>query len=98
MGRLLALGFTVENLLGVDFDEETFREDLENADIILHGYTLNDVNYVPETAAAAHPPRRATVTGKVELDITINGKRQTVTRDFRHFLKQSWSCTQASFS
>jgi hypothetical protein len=95
MGRLLAFGFTVENFLGLDFDEETFREDLENADIILHGYTLNDVNYAPESE---RPLRRAVVTGKVELDVTINGKRQTVTRDFRHLLKQSWVCTQAGFS
>ena len=90
IGRLLARGFTVGDLLGNNFDEDTFREDLENADIILHGYTLDEVNYMSETSQ----PATVVLTGKVELDITINGKRQTVARNFKHRLKRSWQSTE----
>lgn len=94
-GRLLAFDFTLDNLLGENFTEEDFREDLENSDLIFHSYTLLEVNYQSNLASLASSVE---VTGKVEFDITINGDRQTVTRDFTHTIKPSWQSTGIVFT
>lgn len=94
-GRLLAFGFKVENLFGGSFSEDTLREDLENSDIILHGYSLLNVIYTP---GGDTKPETATASGSVELDITVNGRRQTVTSDFTHSIKRCWCSTEAAFS
>jgi hypothetical protein len=94
LGRLMAFGFTMDNLNGGNFTEDNLREDLENHDIILHGYTLIEVNYTPEQT----DPQTVTVSGKVEFDITMNGQRQTITPAFSHTIKQSWQSTFTAFS
>jgi hypothetical protein len=91
LGRLLAFGFSLDNLLGENFTEDTFREDLENADIIFHGYTLIDVIYTPQQDFVE-------VVGKVELDVTFNSRRQTFVTDFTHNIKQGWLSAETFFS
>lgn len=94
-GRLVGFGFSMNNLIGENFTEDNFREDLENGDIIFHGYTLIEVNYQTEVARLTST---IGVSGKVELDVTINEQRQTITNDFAFTIRQGWMATEVSFS
>lgn len=108
LGRLITYDYAMNNLAldneaGENFTEDLFREDLENSDIIFHSYTLLEVNYDSGETTGARSARSATtttvqVTGKVELDVTINETRQTITRDFSHTIKQCWQATETVFS
>lgn len=95
-GRMIAYGYTLEDLVaqGDDFGENDLRSGLEKDTIILHGYTLISVDYAPDQ----FDPNKAIASGKVELDITLNGQRQTLERDFVHQLKRTWHATGSVFS
>jgi hypothetical protein len=96
-GRLLAYDFTCDNLVANEnFTEDIFREDLENSDIIFHSYTLIEVNY--QSQVSRSNDSSVEVTGKVELDFTINQDRQTVNKDFSLTIKPSWCSTGVVFS
>lgn len=95
-GRTVAFGYTLEDFIsaGTNFNEANLRSGLEKDTIVLHGYTLISVDYAPDQ----YDPDKATATGKVELDITLNGQRQTVEREFVHDIKRTWHATKTVFS
>jgi len=104
-GRLVAFEFACDSLVGTEtLAEDIFREDLENSDTIFHSYTLTEVNYAPSAARTSTTSDLEVteayieVTGKVELDLTINEERQTVTKDFAFTIKQVWQATGVVFS
>ncbi|HEX8247190.1 MAG TPA: hypothetical protein VF599_03315 [Pyrinomonadaceae bacterium] len=94
-GRLVAFGFTLNNLGGENFTEDNFREDLENADIVFHSYTLVEVNYQQQLTEQSAP---VTVTGKVEFDMTIDGDRRTSAYDFSFQINRGWLASGITFS
>ena len=85
-GRLITYGFALNNLGSENFNEDNFREDLENNDIIFHSYTLQEVSYAP----TAEDSTVVAVTGKVELDITMNESRTTNVYDFSFQISPGW--------
>lgn len=92
-GRLITFEFTLDNLVGANFNENNFRQSLENNDIIFHSYTLQQVNYTP-----AEDLISVAVAGTVEFDITINQQRSTTTADFSFQIKPGWLATEGTFS
>ncbi|HLM02343.1 MAG TPA: hypothetical protein VK400_14925 [Pyrinomonadaceae bacterium] len=94
-GRLITFEFQLDNLRGENFNEDTFREDLENGDIVFHSYTLLDVNYEPLAAEDSAP---VAVNGKVELDLTMNGVRSTTVSEFAFQIRRGWLTSTAEFS
>jgi hypothetical protein len=96
-GRLISYDFSCDNLVETgSLAEDPLREDLENSDTIFHGYTLLEVNYQQELARLN--TSAVQVTGKVELDLTINEERQTITKDFSFSIKQCWQSTGVVFT
>ena len=94
-GRLITFGFSLDNLIGENLTEDNFREDLENGDIVIHNYTLVEVNYQQQSVAES---TAVDVTGKVELDITINGTRTTRSSDFSFQINRGWLASEVTFS
>lgn len=87
-GRLITFDFALSNLFGESFGEDTFREDLENGDIVIHSYSLAEVSYQPAEGSSI-----VNVTGKVELDMTMNAERRTANHDFSFQIKPGWLAT-----
>jgi hypothetical protein len=94
-GRLITFGFSLDNLSGENLTEDDFREDLENGDIVIHNYTLVEVNYQQQSVAES---TAVDVTGKVELDITINETRTTRVSDFSFQINRGWLASAVTFS
>jgi hypothetical protein len=95
-GRLVAYGYTLEDFLstGNNFGEGDVHNSIENGSLIIHDYTLLEIDYEPDGS----DPERATATGKVELDVTLNGQRNTIQRDFQFKLKRTWHAAEMTFS
>ncbi|HEX8735128.1 MAG TPA: hypothetical protein VF721_07405 [Pyrinomonadaceae bacterium] len=92
-GRLISFSFALNNLGGDNFTEDNFREDLENADIIIHSYELEEVSYQPVTNSTA-----VAVTGKVVLDMTKNESRSTDSYDFSFQISPGWLASSVTLS
>lgn len=92
-GRLITFDFALSNLFGEAFNEENFREDLENGDIVFHSYTLLEVRYAPTEGSST-----VDVTGKVEFDFTMNEERRVVSHDFSFQIKPGWLATGVTFT
>jgi hypothetical protein len=92
-GRLVAFGFRFDNLLGENLTEDNLREDLENGDIVLHSYTLTEVSYEPQEGSST-----VSVTGKVEIDITMNEERRTIDHGFSFQINRGWLASTVTFS
>ena len=101
-GRLITFNFSCDNLVDTEnLTEDPLREDLENSDTIFHSYTLIEVDYQPSqngAKAASLMAEPVQVTGKVELDLTINGDRQTINKDFSFTIKPCWQANGVVFS
>ena len=95
-GRMITYNYSLEDIVpgSGNFSEISLRSGLQNGDIDLHGYTLLNVQYTVDPTDAT----KAVATGQVELDITINGNSQTITRNFTHQLKQTWHAIETTFS
>lgn len=94
-GRLITYDFTLDNLDGEIFNEDTFREDLENREIVFHSYTLAEVRYEPQATEDSAP---VVVNGKVELDFTMNGNRKTTVSNFTFRINRGWLASSVTFS
>lgn len=94
-GRLITYDFTLDNLDGETFNEDTFREDLKNEEIVFHSYTLAEVRYEPQAMEDSAP---VVVNGKVELDFTMNGNRRTTVSNFTFRINRGWLASNVTFS
>jgi hypothetical protein len=95
-GRLVAYGYALEDFLsaGNNFGEGDLHSGIETGALIIHDYTLISVDYAPDL----FDPNKATATGKVELDVTQNGQRNTIRRNFEFQLKRTWHAAEMKFS
>ena len=92
-GRLITFEFALDNLVGASFNENNFRQALENNNILFHSYTLQQVDYTP-----AQDLSSVAVEGTVEFDITINQQRSTTISDFSFQIKPGWLATGVTFT
>lgn len=95
-GRLVAYGYTLQDMFapGNNFDEAGLHSSIENGSLIIHDYTLISVDYAPDPK----DPDVIIATGKVEIDYTQNGQRDTTQRNFEFRLKRAWHATQMIFN
>lgn len=94
-GRLITYEFQLDNLRGENLNEDSFREDLYNGDIVFHNYNLLEVHYEPQSAEDS---ATVSVSGKVELDATINLERSTTVSTFSFQIRRGWLTSTAGFS
>ncbi|MDQ3800282.1 MAG: hypothetical protein M3384_12580 [Acidobacteriota bacterium] len=94
-GRLITYDFNLDNLDGEKFNEDTFREDLENGDIVFHNYTLLKVSYEPQAMEDSAP---VLASGEVELDFTMNESRRTTVSKFTFQINRGWLASSAALS
>lgn len=93
-GRLITYDFTLNNLDGENFNEDSFRQDLENGDIVFHSYTLLRVSYEPPTPEYT---AAVVVSGEVELDFTMNESRRTTVSKFTFQINRGWLASSTTF-